>query len=239
VSWVSDVQGQFKNYRKDLHFNKLLPFKKKIACDVMAQKPCRCFVVMSNKKNIERYKNPKLDEGNRAWIYWWLARLLLERVTEFCEEQVPTDQRNKQKLRIVFSRRGGLRYKDFNDYLWKLHWQSGTGTLFIGYKDLKWSVIDFDEIFVLDHAARAGLQLADVIAGAFFQAVERNRPGECDPTYAKILKPLMAQDPYGNYLGRGLKTIPTPREMGLSTEQRELFEFYGYSKIAWGNKKER
>ena len=36
---------------------------------------------MSNKKNIEKYKNNKLDDGNKAWIYWWLARLLLERVT--------------------------------------------------------------------------------------------------------------------------------------------------------------
>ena len=233
MSWVSDIQGQFKSKRRDLHFNKLLDFKKTIACQTLATKPCICFTVMSNKKNIERYRNPNLDADNKAWIYWWLTRLLLERVTDFCEKRVSESERGKQKLGIIFSRRGGLLYRDFIDYLWKLKWQSGTGTMFIDYKDLAWSVIDFDQILVLDHPAKAGLQLADVVAGAFFQAVERNRPADCDPQYAKLLKPKMARNERGNVLSYGIKTMPQPREMGLSVEQREIFEFYGHPKKRW------
>src|SRR5205823_6606343 len=171
-SWSREIIGQFTNHRRpDIHFSSLLPIKKAIACRAIATKPCRFFVIMSNKKNIEGYRNPNLDDNNKAWIYWFLARLLLERVTEFCEALVPDEDRGAVKLRIVFSRRGGLRYIDFVNYMRKLQRQSRAGTLVLGQGDLRWSTIDFEEIFVLDHAARAGLQFADIGAGAFFQAV--------------------------------------------------------------------
>src|SRR6202000_5764 len=112
VSWVNDVQANFTSKRSDLHFNKLLEFKKPLVCAALAKKPCKAFVVMSNKKNIERYRNNKLDPSNKAWIYWFLARLLLERVTEHCHSKTPVAQRGKDKLRIIFSRRGGLMYQD-------------------------------------------------------------------------------------------------------------------------------
>jgi hypothetical protein len=84
--WRRDIIGQFRNQqRPDIHYASLLPAKKAIACRAIATKPCRFFVVMSNKKNIEGYRNPNLDDNNKAWIYWFLSRLLLERVTEFCE----------------------------------------------------------------------------------------------------------------------------------------------------------
>lgn len=129
---------------------------------------------------------------------------------------------------VAGARRGGLRYVDFVNYLRKLRRQSYARMLVLGQGDLRWSLIDFEEIQVLDHRARAGLQLADVGAGAFFQAVERNRPDDCDPQYAKLLRPVVARDAYGNRLGFGIKTMPLPHEMRLAPEQRELFEFYGY-----------
>lgn len=238
VSWIGDLQADFTSKTPTLHFNRLLDFKRSLVCAALAKKPCTCFVVMSNKKNIERYKNPKLDDDNKAWIYWWLSRLLLERVTAYCESLVPKERWGQDKLRIVFSRRGGLMYKDFNDYLWKLRWQSGTGTLYIGFKDLCWSVIDFEEIFVLDHKQRAGLQLTDIIAGAFFQAVEQNRAGlDCDPSHAKLLKPVMAYDRGQKILGTGIKTMPALYYMQLNEPQRAIFEFYGYSKLGWWQRK--
>jgi hypothetical protein len=183
VGWTKDVQSGFLSKRTDLHFNKLLDFKKLMVCEALAKKDCKAFVVMSNKKNIEKYRNHRLDPSNKAWIYWFLARLLLERVTEYCEKQTPKERRETDKLRIIFSRRGGLMYKDFADYLWKLYWQRDTDEMVLNYKQIAWSVIDHDEVFVYDHTKFAGLQLADVIAGAFYRAVEQNRGGEveCDP----------------------------------------------------------
>ena len=97
---------------------------------------------------------------------------------------------------------------------------------------MRWSVIDWDEIRVLDHKERAGLQLADVVAGAFYQGVELNRGGgeiDCDPSHAKLLKPIIACRPGGWTIGYGLRTMPIPAAMGLTVSQRALFEFYGFS----------
>ena len=172
--WVREIKGKFKNdQRPDLHFSDLLSVKKEIACTALAEKPCRLFVVMSNKQNIEGYRNRNLDDGNKAWIYWFLTRLLLERVTDFCDRWSPQEERGNATLRIIFSRRGGLRYIDFENYLRKLQRQSRAGMLILGAGDLRWSLIDYEEIRVLNHGERAGLQLADIGAGAFFGAARR------------------------------------------------------------------
>jgi hypothetical protein len=73
--------------------------------------------------------------------------------------------------------------------------------------------------------------LADVVAGAFYQAVEMNRgeAKECDPSCAKLLKPLIA----AWTIGYGLKPMPIPRAMRLVESQKVLFEFYGFPKTGW------
>lgn len=234
LGWVREIQSRFRNNQSPyLHFADLIPAKKKIACEILATKPCAQFVFMSNKKNIRKYKNPNLDADNKAWLYWFLSRLLLERVTHFCEQRVAPEDRGNHKLRITFARRGGLKYKDFADYLRKLERQSRAESLYLDQGDLSWSVIDHEEVFVLDHKQRAGLQLADVVASSFFAAVERNRPADCDPTYAQLLKPRMAADKRHNVIGYGISTMPLPHEMKLSPEQRAIFEFYGYSANGW------
>lgn len=73
VSWVKDVQSEFTSKRADLHFNNLLDFKKPLVCGALAKKDCKAFVVMSNKKNIEKYCNSRLDPSNKSWIYWFLS----------------------------------------------------------------------------------------------------------------------------------------------------------------------
>lgn len=238
VGWIKETLSKFKNNQsKTLHFADLIPIKKKIACEDAARRNGRYFIVASNKKNIEGYANSraaaKSGDTGTAWLYWWLSRLLLERVTAYCEDRVPPEHRGKWKLRIIFSRRGGLLYKDFEKYMTKLRWQSILGTQHIDHGDLCWSVIDSDEIFVLDHSNRAGLQLADIGAGAFYCALEQNRPANCDPQYAQILKPRMAFDKKEEVLGFGIKTMPELNRMRLQKEQREVFEFYGYSPRDW------
>ena len=77
------------------------------------------------------------------------------------------------------------------------------------------------------------MQFADIGAGAFFQALERNRPDDCNPEFAEILKPIVAKSEYGNALGFGFKTMPSPSDMGLSDEQKAVFEAYGYAQDKW------
>lgn len=235
MEWVKEIKSKFTNVNSPfLHYKDLLPKKKEIACNLLVQKPCRFFVVASNKRNIDGWKNEAAEfvsgKGS-AWLYWWLARLLLERVTSFCEARVPIAQRGQAKILFVFSRRGGLKYVDFCNYLKRLHKQSRTNSLHIKKRDLCWSVVDEDELLVLDSSARAGLQLSDLCAGAFFQALENK--SNFDTQFAKSFKPRMAFGKGGTILGEGLKTMPELHQMGLTLEQREIFEFYGYSPRGW------
>jgi hypothetical protein len=234
VSWVQDVQAEIRNKRRNIHFNKLLPFKKSLICAALAKKDARCFLVMSNKRNVQGYQNKKLGE-ERSWLYWWLTRLLLERVTDHCERATPVKQRGIDKLRIVFSRRGGLSYDDLKSYLELLRYQSVNRLLYLTAGDLKWSMIDVKEILVLDHYQRAGLQLSDIIAGAFYESVECNRGAieHCDPSYAKLLKPLVAGSAKGLVMNYGVKTMPNLWEMELRDEQKIIFEYFGYSPKGW------
>jgi Protein of unknown function (DUF3800) len=234
LPWVRDLISKFNNHQtSDIHFSDLNPAKKTTACNFLAEKPCRIFVTASNKQNIENYENPNLSDQKKHWYYWWMTRLLMERVTDFCERMTPQHLLGQHKIRFVFSRRGRMRYADLDEYLWKIYWQSKFKMLFLEYGDIKWSMIDFDEIFVRDHAALAGLQLADIVAGSFFQAVERDRPADCDARYAKLLKPIFARNKNKKELGYGIKSMPDLHLMNLVPQQKEIFEFYGYNPDGW------
>ena len=99
--------------------------------------------------------------------------------------------------------------------------QSRTNTLYLKKGDLKWAVIDpINEIRVLDHTERAGLQLADAVAGAFFQAVN----GWAEPAMA--LEPRMAVDANGSIFDYGFKLMPDGYVHRARPEQRDILDFY-------------
>ncbi|RJF81764.1 DUF3800 domain-containing protein [Azospirillum cavernae] len=238
---VKSIVSQFKNsQRMDIHYRDLIPAKKKIACEAIALAKIRSFVVMSNKKNMQNYYNekirgrPEYAEGDKNFLYWWTVRCLLERVTEECEIQSLKDKKSPQKLRIIFSRRGGMNYNHFRDYLIKLHGQSISGSLYNKFGDLRWSAIDHQEIFAYDHKSMAGLQLADVVASAFYQAVAETPTRECDPQFAKMLKKTVAfkvemardGDKYRRRFGYGVKLLPSLKKAELTAQQTRIFDIY-------------
>ena len=52
-----------------------------------------------------------------------------------------------------------------------------------------------------------GLQLADAVAGAIFNALERDRFGNIESRYLKVLSPILYRY-NGMHLGYGLKIVP-------------------------------
>ncbi len=228
VPWVHDaLKAAGLNQRKILHFQDLDQWQRTLVCSSIATKPLRCFTAMSNKRNMRGYHNPlpaKVSAG-KTWFYWWMTRLLLERVTDFCERQSIKDYGEPRVVRLEFSRRKGLRYSHFQSYLFWLKTQSRADMLFIKNGDIKWSVIDpIREVFAYDHAERAGLQMADAVASAFYQSVA----GEPEPNclHARALKPRMARDAQGNIFGYGLKLMPGRYHLKAPPHQREIFDFY-------------
>jgi hypothetical protein len=181
---------------------------------------------MSHKANMRGYYNPnaaKVSAG-KTWFYWWMTRLLLERVTDYCEWRSMRDYGSPRLVRLEFSRRGGLRYPHFQSYLYWLRIQSHANALFLKRGDLKWSVVDpINHVFAYDHAERAGLQIADAVASAFYLGVAGASP---NPQFAYALKPRVTPNRQGQIFGYGLKLMPDGYLKRAPSRQRALFEFY-------------
>jgi hypothetical protein len=79
---------------------------------------------------------------------------------------------------------------------------------------------------------REGLQLADVVAAAFFKACDKHDTGACDSQYAKLLRPRMARE-RDKISGFGVKLLPGFAKASLDADQAEIFRYYGYPGQWW------
>lgn len=227
--WVRDILKQLRlEQRRTLHFQPLDDWRRTLVCSKIAELPVRCFAVISNKANMHGYRNSKAEAASvtagRTWFYWWMTRLLLERVTDFCEQRSHRDYGEPRLVRLEFARRKGLRYAHLQAYLSWLRMQSKANALFLRRGDLKWSVVDpINQIAAIDNSERAGLQLSDSIASAFYQAVNGPSP---DISPAAALKPRMARGRNGEVFEYGLKLMPDNFLARATAEQRQIFDHY-------------
>lgn len=215
--------------RRDLHYQQLEDWRRAIVCQAVAELPLRCFVVLSNKINMRGHSNPRAARSQpslgRTWFYWWVTRLLLERVTDYCERRSIRDYGAPRLVRLEFSRRLGLRYSHLKSYLYWLRMQSRAQMLYLNQGDIKWSVVDpLHGVDVYDHVERAGLQLADAVAGACYQGVA-GLP-EPAPNPAMLLAPRMALNNRNKTYGYGFKLMPTNYLTRSPSHQKPLLEFF-------------
>lgn len=226
VVWVQKILTDLGlHQRRTLHFQSLEDHQRLAVCQALAALPIRCFAVASHKPNMRRHRNEKAARVSypvgRTWFYWWMTRLLLERVTDYCERRGHHEQRKSRLVRIEFSRRGGLRYEHCQGYLDYIREQSSTGRLHLKRGDLKWTVVDtINEIRVLSPPDRAGLQIADAVAGAFFQA------GNGKADFAIALEDRMAFDADGRVFDYGVKLMPGWFLKHAKGNARRAFDHY-------------
>jgi len=93
-----------------------------------------------------------------------------------------------------------------------------------------------DLLEVHPNELRPGLQLADVVASAFFRASDVLQVSEHDVECAKLLAPRMARDPdnaSGVTHGFGVKLMPNLGKAKLLPNQQSVYRFYGYPKPQW------
>lgn len=232
---VRAIRGRLSRViRPDIHFRFLRDENKALVCREIAGMPLRCFVVISNKKNMRGHSNPRAAKVfGRNHFYNWMARLLLERVTRFCRLRSQTDYGEVRKVSLEFSHRGGHSYGQTAAYLAYLRHQSSAGKLFLKAGNLQWPVVDFNNIRSFDPKQRAGLQLADCVASAFHDAAFLRDDGTCKPEFAKLLQERI-WGPKKRFLNNGIKYAPwNLRDANLHPAQREIFEFYGYDLEGW------
>jgi len=235
VGWVDSIRDDIGiRQRRDLHYRNLSPTRKRVTAARMAELPLRAFVVCSNKKNMRGYQNHRASKvPSQEWFYNWCLRLLLERVTAFCAERTMIDYGEAQKLKIEFSRRGGHRYSQTRAYSLYLRHQQQAGSVYLEKRVPVMNVLETDLMEDHPHKTRAGLQLSDVVASAFYQAADCLGPGLWDVAPAKALDRVMARE-NGKIANFGVALQPTPAwRAELTAEQQQIFEHYGYDFVRW------
>jgi hypothetical protein len=225
VRWRDDIMSAFPTRKRfDLHFSDLRHEERVFACERVSELPLRIIAVMSNKATIVSHPRPDLFEPKNS-LYWYLCRYLIERVSKYCARRRRTVSDGNGKAKIIFSRRGGMNYGDFQEYLRRLkgkqYFEGEDSSV-----DIYWPAIDIEAVEALDAKRRAGLQIADVPTAAFHCAVEPNFLGGYEPRYAQTLAPRVLASPDGWYLGHGVKPVPKLSLMPVAAGQRAIFDFY-------------
>lgn len=238
------MRAGFVNFKApEVHFQKLTPRNKTLACEAVARMPLAIFTVCSNKKNMRGYSNPlaELRSLDRNWFYCWLTRTLLERVTHFAYGHAVLNG-NNPKIKIVFSTRGGMSYSQLTAYFELLKLQTRVSGLFLDNGHVYFDTIDRKLVEIQPHETLPGLKLADIAASAFFSACDKHSTGACEPRYATALKPRMAataykglydQEAFTTFAGYGLKLLPSFKGANLDRDQQAIFRDYGYPRQWW------
>lgn len=197
VAWRDEINSLMPDKKKrDLHFKNLNHGQRLAATRYLSGKPVRVLSVLAHK--------PSMDVkiySEKNQLYFYLTRYLVERLSWLSRDYRPRAPEGDGRIRITFSRRGGMSYPDFQDYLRKLKGDDN------GDVRIHWPVVDIDSVSAADHSLSASLQLADVAASAFAYGVEPDQYGNCEARYAENLQ-KKAYGRGGNYLSYGVKIFP-------------------------------
>jgi len=154
--------------------------------------------VLAHKPSLKEPE--KFQERYR--LYFYAVRYLFERVSWYCRDHRPANDRGDGTAEIVFSNRAGMSYAEMRDYLGLLRSQTG----FFDVR-IDWSTIKPETISAFSPGKRMGLQIADAVAGSFYSAAQASQYGFTEDRYARMLKPVVYHR-QGRYLGYGLKFWP-------------------------------
>jgi hypothetical protein len=240
--WVRHIIEKLDSPQlRSLHFRKLdPPWRKETICREIAALPLRSFVVCSNKKNMRGYENPFAAQvPSQNWFYCWLTRVLLEKITHF----VAADSRQRfgavRRVKLVYSRAGGLRYGQMAAYYEWIREKRRNDNQVLFWGDLEYETVHSLLLEVRHHRDEPRLALADAVASAFFRACDKRDTGACNTAFATLLAPRMAATPDrkgGTVAGYGVKLLPGWKKAAHDRDQQEIFRHFGYPKQWWDNR---
>jgi hypothetical protein len=227
VGWVKEMREVAKSTQAGaLHYHRINRDRREAVCGKLAEKPCRAFVMASHKSNLREYFNPRIGQMiSSGTFYNWCMRLLLERVTAWAESWQLENVGSRESMRVVFANRGHD-WEHFFKYVDKLCMQKRTGTLYLKGPGLAVELLDRSDWSVEQAAENAGLQLADVVASAFYQAANTASPAH-DMKPALALKPVIPMRD-GSAANVGVTLFPLPAQAAVPTNSQRIFEGYGY-----------
>jgi hypothetical protein len=237
VDWVRSILNTVgAKQRPALHFRDLQEWQKPIACQELAKLPVNLFVMNSNKKNMRRHRNERAAAKTNPLVskqvfYNFCLRLILERITDCCLRHSMRTYGEPRHVKLIFSKRGGHNYAHTFVYNDVLKSQARAKATFLQKREIRWEVVDRRLQEAVAHTANAGLQLADIVASSFFQAVDILPPTIWNPTNAPLLRNRMALEA-GFFHDYGVTFQPYPQmtKAGLLPQQKDIFEFYGFDR---------
>lgn len=209
------ARGFVKGKRRSLHFKDLKHPQRVAVCEAIKEKRFGIACVCSNKITIAENPNYMKLFLEKGKLYNYLTRFLLERLTSQLA-LIKSDDGQAHRLTICFSRRGGTDYRTMKEYFELMRDGKEVKK---PIRSIDWRIFSPDDICVENHSMRAGLQLADVITSATYNALNPNPYGHCEPRYALSLSDRFLRK---NSIIRnhGLTLVPTDtRKCPLTKEQ--------------------
>ncbi len=231
VEYIRRVRAKVNSFqRPDIHYKNLKPWQRITACSELAKENVRIFVLVSNKQSMRGYRNPKaeaLSQHPNDYFYNYCIRILLERVTEYLHIKSVKTFGEPRKAQLVFSKRGGHSYRHVETYAKLLEIQKRNGRLYQSFSAPDFSILDPQLIQAVQHEQNAGLQMADIVASAFYQAAHA-RAATWDTRPAQALKPRVASVE-NRHANKGVQLLPwSTWKNPLTEDQKQIFRFYGY-----------
>jgi len=220
VKIIDQVRREFKLHpRKHIHWKKLKHSKKVRYVQIIATLQARLIAVCVHKPSLlepEKFRD-------RYRLYFYAVRYLVERISWLARDRHnPVKWGGDGTVEMIFSNRQGMPYDEMKDYLRLLEKQKQAG------RDIS---IEFDRVPVdilktKTPGRSMGLQLADAAAGAFFNAIERDKFGNTEPRYLKTVLPILYRCE-NSCRGYGFKVVPRETIKSLSNEEnlKWLLEF--------------
>ncbi len=222
-AWRNNILNRLnRQTRRDLHFKDLKHDQRVVASQELANNPIFSCVTFSHKITLPGtrwaviFKQP-------GYLYNYMTRWLLERITTFCASDAAEQGLQCCNLKVVFSRRGGTNYQAMRGYMELM--RDGR-ELIRPVRSIDWAVLDPANIVVENHSKWAGLQLADVVTSSFFAAVEPNRYGNFELSYADNLRNTVLRHGNGNALNYGITPVPSLGGCQANVDQRSFFESF-------------
>jgi hypothetical protein len=195
-----------------VHFKDMNHNQRRRASQLISGQPLRFSCVLGLKNSDEAVV---FREKNQ--LYFYLTRYLIERVSWFCRDNRPVVREGDGRAKLIFSRRGGLSYDGFKEYLVKLRDRNET--------TVHWPSIDIGSVEAKDHSTLAGLQIADCGVSAVAAAIEQDKYGNVERSYLdEIASNLYRRN--GKVMSYGIKFLPSLDKLALTPQQSQIFSRY-------------
>lgn len=217
VQWAKDIAAKLPAQRRNkiLHFADFDHNQRIMAIQSLCDKPMRICCVIANKPII-----PTGIYTEKNQLYHYKTRFLIERISWMCRDMRKVVPEGDGRVKIIFARRGGMSYPDFQEYMHRLKAMDDPGVT------IHWPVIDIDAIEAWDQPAKYGLQLADLAISGITAALEPDFYGNSEVRFAKLLKSHVYHR-QNNFLSYGAKMFPTPDKLVLNEQQLEFVKLFG------------